>query len=432
MSAVDLIGEPFTVIESDPGVFTILLRKLGLRHLEVTEFYSIEPWATAHLERDIRGLILCYPCPADTQKDRPALDFEEELPDPDAEDVWFAHQLSVDACASQTILNVGMNIERLSMSSELRAFYDDTLRMDPLMKGLALTNCSFIREAHNSMARPADVRAAEHLLATTTLDYAKSLKARPDRPPPKRRKVSSPKKSSAKQSVDDDALEAQDTFHYIGFVPAHGHVWELDGLRASGPLDVGELPNASSAQGWMDVVRPALQRRMEGAGGMDGRYSLLAIVDDRFEKASDALEMLKRERAALERRLNELHPGTWRDVDMNVAGNADDAFATSVQPSAPGRTFAQDFGSRKMEQDVRILDMPERNLMPAWEACVRNAREAKRGVEEEVAAAKRANTEHINRTHDYEDFFRTFVGCMQREGVLDDVLSTKKEPANPT
>lgn len=117
------------------GVFTILLRKLGLQRLEVTELYSIEPWATAHLERDIRALIFCYPCSADVRNDSVAgsVNFDEELADPDAEEVWFAHQLSVDACASQTILNICLNMAEVSMSMQLCNFYNDTLKMDPLV-----------------------------------------------------------------------------------------------------------------------------------------------------------------------------------------------------------------------------------------------------------------------------------------------------------
>lgn len=240
--------------------------------------------------------------------------------------------------------------------------------------------------------RPADIRAAEHALATTTLEYTKSLKARPDRPPTKRRKLGASKKLQAKQGASD-SQEHEDTFHYIGYVPAQGHVWELDGLRASGPLDVGELPQASVRQGWMDIVRPALQRKMQSVqGAADGRYNLLAIVDDRYEKASDALEMLKRERNALERRLGEVCPDGWKEkMDKVMVEKAGRAFETSLQPSAPGRIFAQGFGARKMEQDVRVLDMPDRNLGSAWESCVRTALEGKRAVEEEVTAAMRAN-----------------------------------------
>ena len=59
-----------------------------------------------------------------------------------------------------------------------------------------------------------------------------------------------------------------------------------------------------------------------------------------------------------------------RKVDKDLAQKADQVFETSVQSAAPGRTFAQDFGARKMEQDIRVLDMPKRSLTSAWESCV--------------------------------------------------------------
>ena len=50
-----------------------------------------------------------------------------------------------------------------------------------------------------------------------------------------------------------------------------------------------------------------------GAGAGHIQYNLLAIVDDPYLRASDELEMLKRERSTLERRLTEVHPGGWED-----------------------------------------------------------------------------------------------------------------------
>lgn len=102
-------------------------------------------------------------------------------------------------------------------------------------------------------------------------------------------------------------------------------MWELDGLRAVGPLAVGALPDAGGAARWMDVVRPALRRRMQRVQARASdrlRYSLLAVVDDRYEKASDALEMLKRERVQLERRLDAAYPAGWNDKVRSPARHA--------------------------------------------------------------------------------------------------------------
>lgn len=61
---------------------------------------------------------------------------------------------------------------------------------------------------------------------------------------------------------------------------------------------------------------------------------------------------------------------------------------TSLRPSTDGRPFAPDFGARKMERDMEILDMPVRKLPDAWNACVEAALSAKVAVEEEISKAR--------------------------------------------
>lgn len=159
-------------------------------------------------------------------------------------------------------------------------------------------------------------------------------------PPAKRPKTASAKPASKRRgnrrakdlsdseheeniNESEDEFEEEEAYHFIGYVPSHGKVWELDGLK-SGPLEVGELPNcsvplSSPNEGWMDTVRPALRMKMEkyGGSGSDGsniRFSLLAIVDDMYRKAHDEFEYLKRERATLERSMDEWDPKWVQNV----------------------------------------------------------------------------------------------------------------------
>jgi ubiquitin carboxyl-terminal hydrolase L5 len=125
MTSTDLVGGPFAVIESDPGVFTSLTRRLGIHRLELVELYDIEPWAVDHLSP--YGLIFCFMWRKDAH--RPA-DFN----DPAAERVWFANQLSDDACATHAILNVLLNCPTIDLGDELHAFRRETERMSPLVR----------------------------------------------------------------------------------------------------------------------------------------------------------------------------------------------------------------------------------------------------------------------------------------------------------
>ncbi|KAK0218827.1 cysteine proteinase [Armillaria fumosa] len=414
---IDLVGGPFAVIESDPGVFTSLTHKLGVKHLEIVEVYDIEPWAVDHLHP--YGLVFCFRWRKDTH--RPA-DFK----DPAAEHVWFANQLSDDACASQAILNILFNCSNVDIGRELSEFKEYTREMSPKMKGLAISNSSMIRNAHNSLARPADIRGADNALATTLLDTVKNKEKtkRGSNPPPNKR-------AKTKKPPPEEGDE--ETYHFIGYVPAYGKVWELDGLK-SGPLEVGDV---SATTEWMDVVRPALRTKMRkyGGGGDDGghdiRFSLLAIVDDAYEKASDEWEYWRSERRQLERRLEE---GWQKEVDPTLL-----SAAANVFDGGGGQKFASDFASKRNDRDRHILNMDQDALRRAWEQCVSNAMKAKVALEEEMTKARRDHvggffvymflsefflqTDHVKRTHDYEPFFVEFLKCLKDEGLLTGLLA---------
>jgi ubiquitin carboxyl-terminal hydrolase L5 len=167
--------------------------------------------------------------------------------------------------------------------------------------------------------RPADIRGATNTLAIKTLEDAAKAERLMNPPPTKRRKIATPRR---KKPVNPDADSSQEeAYHFVGYVPFRGKVWELDGLK-SGPVEVGELPTGSDTtdrQSWMDIVRPVLRMKMRKYGGGDDeetgsiRFNLLAIVKDQFCKVSDQLELLRRERDSLERQLNGAYPDGWQN-----------------------------------------------------------------------------------------------------------------------
>ncbi|PPR01539.1 hypothetical protein CVT24_001850 [Panaeolus cyanescens] len=426
---LDLVGGPFAVIESDPGVFTSLTRKLGITGLELIELYDIEPWAVDHLNP--YGLIFCFMWRKDSHR---ATDFN----DPAAERVWFANQLSDDACATHAILNVVLNCPDVDIGEDLRSFRLETEAMSPVMKGLAITNSPFIRPIHNSFARPSDLRASLNNLTITTFEEEKrkekekkAAKKASKPPPAKRARITKAAKGKQKEDTSDkEDDEEEESYHFIGYVPSNGKVWELDGLK-SGPLEVGELPGPSAraeekvAIKWMDVVRPALRMKMEKYGGSGGdesniRFSLLAIVDDTYQKASDELEFLKREKISLERRMGS---GWEAQVDPSLLQSSKTVFHFPDRSSEPGKTFARDFGSRKMQRDLEIMKMSVDEAARTWEDCIQNAFKAKVGVEDELTKSIRSNTDHVKRTFDYEPFLREYVHSLHKEGLLNALLN---------
>lgn len=140
-SGHDLIGGPFAVIESDPGVFTTLVRTLGAQGLQVVELYDIEPWASEHLH-PIYGLAFCFLWRRDNDVSLKKTPNGLEDGEDDSAKLWFANQLSDDACASMAILNVLLNVEEVDVGERLREFRNETERMaSPVWRPLI---CSFL------------------------------------------------------------------------------------------------------------------------------------------------------------------------------------------------------------------------------------------------------------------------------------------------
>jgi ubiquitin carboxyl-terminal hydrolase L5 len=57
---------------------------------------------------------------------------------------------------------------------------------------------------------------------------------------------------------DKTPSKEEDAFHFIGYVPINGRLYELDGLKEA-PIDLGPIPDGSD---WTDLVRPVLEKRM--------------------------------------------------------------------------------------------------------------------------------------------------------------------------
>ncbi|KAF9261736.1 cysteine proteinase [Marasmius fiardii PR-910] len=456
--SLDLVGGPFAVVESDPGVFTSLIRHLGIKNIELIELYDIEPWAVDHL--DPHGLIFCFSWKKDkdSQDHRPKADDFQNDP---IEQVWFANQLSDDACASLAILNVLLNCDRdkVDVGEELASFREETKDMSAVMRGLAVSSSHLIRKAHNSLARPADLRGAQNTVVLTSLSAqkkaSKTTTTKPSQQKTKRNKASTKTSPKQPKKKEEKEVEDEEAYHFIGYVSAYGKVWELDGFK-SDPLEVGELPSNSSSSSsntanWMDIVRPALRMKMAKYGDEGGgRFSLLAVVDGLYEKASDEWEFWKKERKVVERRLGEIDPdwGTKvgvfsslvqltrmltlfpEQVDRTLLHSAEEAcilsasFSTLVPAPTTQKTFAPS-GSRRLEADVKILHQTDaQELIKMYEKAVKECLSAKIAVEDELTKGKACQIDHIKRTHDYEPFLCEFVQCLHNEGLVDVLIDS--------
>ncbi|KAH8257415.1 hypothetical protein KR038_008934 [Drosophila bunnanda] len=228
------------LIESDPGVFTELIREFGCDGAQVEEIWSLDSESFKNLE-PIHGLIFLFKW---VQEDEPA--GKVVL---DRDNIFFAKQVINNACATQAILSLLMNLEHedIKLGETLTNFKEFCQCFDPYNKGLTLSNASQIRTVHNSFARQ----------TLFELDMKN-------------------------QNKDEDV------YHFVGYMPIAGRLYELDGLR-EGPIDLGEI---RPEQNWIDVVRPIIEKRMQRYSDGEIHFNLMALISDRqriYEQQIDKL-----------------------------------------------------------------------------------------------------------------------------------------------
>lgn len=195
-------------IESDPGVFTELIRNIGVKKVVVEEVYTLEDEDLLENLKPIYGLIFLFKWKKDPEK-RECLEYYDE-------DLFFANQVIQNACATQAILSVLLNCPQIDVGSELENFRSFTKQFDSRTRGQVLTNSETIRQVHNSFARP------------EPFDIIQEKK---------------PSKGG-------------DAFHFIGYVPFKGKLYELDGLQP-GPILLGDIGN----EDWIQLAKKEINAR---------------------------------------------------------------------------------------------------------------------------------------------------------------------------
>uniref|UniRef100_A0AAV2L1G7 Ubiquitin carboxyl-terminal hydrolase n=1 Tax=Knipowitschia caucasica TaxID=637954 RepID=A0AAV2L1G7_KNICA len=217
-------------MESDPGVFTELIKGFGCKGAQVEEIWSMEPENFENLN-PVHGLIFLFKWQAGEE---PAGSIVQ---DSRLDSIFFAKQVINNACATQAIVSVLLNCFHpdIELGNTLSEFREFSQSFDAGMKGLALSNSEVIRQVHNGFARQ---QMFEFDAKSTSKD--------------------------------------EDAFHFVSYVPVNGRLYELDGLR-EGPIDLG----VCNQDDWISAVHPVIEKRIQKYSEGEIRFNLMAIVSDR-------------------------------------------------------------------------------------------------------------------------------------------------------
>ncbi|CAB3405419.1 unnamed protein product [Caenorhabditis bovis] len=226
------------LIESDPGIFTEMIEGFGVKGMQVEELYSVTDLDET-LPRPVYGLIFLFKY---RSGDVPAGQFATDGR------IFFAQQVINNACATQAIINMLMNVNdpNIELGPVLKEYKEFANEFDASTRGLCLSNCEEIRKVHNSFARQ-------------TL-----------------------------YELDQKGESSEDNYHFVTYVPVGGKVYELDGLREY-PIIAADIPDGKD---WLEAIGPVIQDRMEKYSEGEIHFNLMAVIPNRKTRYEEDLAKL--------------------------------------------------------------------------------------------------------------------------------------------
>ncbi|KAI3370052.1 hypothetical protein L3Q82_024847, partial [Scortum barcoo] len=242
-------------------------------------------------------------------------------------DMFFAHQLIPNSCATHALLSVLLNCSGVELGTTLSRMKTFTKGFSPESKGYAIGNAPELARAHNSHARP----EPRHL-------------------PEKQNGIS--------------AVRTMEAFHFVSYVPIKDRLFELDGLKAY-PIDHGPW---GEEEEWTDKARRVIMERIglatAGEPYHDIRFNLMAVVPDRRMKYESKLEILKRNRQTvlegLQKMIRLTQPELNHDKKQQDSSSPDDGTAAIKKEAdaEPVTSQGTDQASSVDEAGVQSKDAP--------------------------------------------------------------------------
>ena len=250
-------------IESDPGVFTELIKNIGVKGVQVDEIIDMDILEVG--DEPVYGLIFLFKYMQKSgYKPNVLKSWDPEL--------FFAKQEIQNACATQAILGVLLNnTDKLDIGPTLKELKSFTNDMDPSTRGLAISNSEKIRTEHNKFSHP------EPFVFTKTI-----------------------------------AKDGDDVFHFVSYIHFKNAIYEIDGLQ-QGPILIED--NVKNEE-WIKKVKPSIQNRIKLYSQSEIKFNLLALVPDKLEKAKKVEEDLSKRKKYVEGLINGTQKPSSDDKDM--------------------------------------------------------------------------------------------------------------------
>lgn len=370
-------------LESDPGLFTLLLEDFGVKGVQVEEIYDLQK----SLEGPVYGFIFLFRWIEERRSRRKVVDQGETYVDDEeiVNNIFFAQQMVPNSCATHSLLSVLLNCPNIHLGSTLTRLKTHTVGMDPENKGWAIGNTPELARAHNSHAMP----QAKRRLDKST-------------------------------GVSTGSRYTGEAFHFVSFVPINERLFELDGLKPY-PIDHGPW---ASGEEWTDKARRVIADRLGGKYN-DIRFNLMAVVPDKRLALQHKLNMLRTNRQIVVDALQQL---------MNDKGSKEDEISVVIGSEVKDYASPIILQTAESEENkfvvIRVAkesQTPDNSLAPKdLLALLKNLDSevslCETSLREENDKRKKYKIDDCRRTHNYDEFICTFLSMLAEQGKLADLV----------
>lgn len=216
---INRLTDGWLELESDPGLFTMLMEDFGVKNVQVEEIYDLQK----SLEGPVYGFIFLFRWIEERRARRKIVDTSETYvkDEETVNNIFFAQQVVPNSCATHALLSVLLNTD-LHLGDTLMRLKSHTKGMSPENKGYAIGNTPELACAHNSHAMTLTKRRLDRSSGVSTGRFT------------------------------------GEAFHFVSFVPINGHLFELDGLKPF-PMNHGPWPENED---WTNKFRCVMADRL--------------------------------------------------------------------------------------------------------------------------------------------------------------------------
>lgn len=269
----------FCDIESDPALFSVILRDMGVSGITVREIFALTPEYLKSMPQPIYGLILLF-----RYREFGNADQATDCPS----DIWFANQLPAqNSCGTLAMINVLTNSTEVGIGEHLDQFKEFTKPLTPFQRGEAFASFDFVKKIHNSFAKKMDFLENDRYLSmkVNRAQREKREKMEEANAAKKKGKTTisssqtgnrrSTRRHSADSAATNDSAEGYEdsAHHFIAFVPVGNEVWKLDGYDSQ-PTSMGTF-STEKGETWLSSASDTIAALM--AAG-DDDYGVIALT----------------------------------------------------------------------------------------------------------------------------------------------------------